>query len=94
MNHYNKLYQTNRSYESYKIKEDKKRGSQVGQQNNNLQYKHKVIPAPSINEINREKKQLLQDILLRIPIIGTSKYVNYGRKNKTTSIILCHQDKE
>ena len=37
-------------------KSTKQRGSHVGQLNNDLPYKHKVIPAPSIKEMKKRKE--------------------------------------
>ena len=56
----------NNLYEYYKNKEYKNRGSQSGQHNNELQYKHKVVPAPSITEIKERKDTIITRFFIKI----------------------------
>ena len=54
----------NNLYKKYK-NEEKKRGAQLGQHNNELQYKHKVIHTPSIAEIKKMKDTIITRLFIK-----------------------------
>ena len=47
------------------LKRTTNRGSQSGQHNNDIQYKHKVIPAPSITEIKKRKETIITRFFIK-----------------------------
>ena len=76
-----RILRTNR----IKLKRTKNRGSQLRQHNNDIHYKHNVIPAHSITEIKNRKETIITRFFIK-NINHRYQKVNKLRANKQKNI--------